>query len=213
MWKILLCGFLCVSVVLCSQSVELINTDEPLLTTTVAVDDKPEVSDQTVKVPEEKPSEKPCEKTTKKPVEKPIEPPLPVTYDQRQEGQYNFRADLDNFMIVLVPQNPLEGLNLDILDLLTKSTSKGNSFPGSKPINKKHLPSKSSLQREPNQQHFNFINRQPLISLLSGNQRKVADFLERRTPYKVDLSSENNYNQIHGNHEVPSPYHPMQSIF
>lgn len=210
MWKILVCGLLCASGVLCTQNAEGINTDEPLLTTTIAIDDKLEPCDQpnsNVK-PEEKPVNKPEE-------EKPIEPALPVTYDQRQEGQYNFRADLDNFMIVLVPQNPLEGLNMDILDLLTKTAAKGNSFI--KPsLNKKPLSSKSGSQREPNQQHFNFINRQPLISLLSGNQRKVSEFMERRTPYKVDLSSENSFNQMHGNQpiEVPSAlFHPMAQIY
>ncbi|GBP13837.1 hypothetical protein EVAR_73284_1 [Eumeta japonica] len=41
-----------------------------------------------------------------------------ITYDQRQEGQYNIRADLDNFMIVLIPPGPSEGFGL--LDMLTR---------------------------------------------------------------------------------------------
>ncbi|CAD6997470.1 uncharacterized protein LOC101456594 [Ceratitis capitata] len=49
-----------------------------------------------------------------------------VTYDQRQEGQYNIRADLENFMIVLIPPSPSEGLNL--LDLLTKSALRRNTL-------------------------------------------------------------------------------------
>lgn len=209
MWKILVCGLMCASGVICTQSSEGINTDEPLLlTTTIADDDKLEPCDQSNS--NVKPEEKPPSKPEQPEEEKPIEPVLPATYDQRQEGQYNFRADLDNFMIVLVPQNPLEGLNLDILDLLTKSAAKGNSFIKSS-LNKKPPSSKNGSPREPNQQHFNFINRQPLISLLSGNQRKVSEFMERRTPYKVDLSSENSFNQPM---EIPSPlFHPMQQIY
>lgn len=211
MWKILLCGFIVgLSNVLCTQNGEGLLTDEPLLATTIAVDDKADVGCTLCST-----SVKPEEKPTQKLDEKPNEPPLPVTYDQRQEGQYNFRASLDNFMIVLVPQNPLEGINMDILDLLSKSVSKGSSFI--KPsMNKKQLPSKNSSQREPNQQNFNFINKQPLISLLSGNQRQISDFMERRTPYKVDLSSENNYNQIHPNHPMEAPaslYRPVQPIY
>lgn len=199
-----MCSLLLASGVVCTQNAEGINTDEPLLTTTFAIEDKLEVIEPSNAKPIVKPEVKPEEPTL-----------TAVRYDQRQEGQYNFRADLDNFMIVLVPQNPLDGLNLDILDLLTKSVGKGSNLL--KPnMNKKQLPSRVGPQRgEPNQQNFNFINRQPLISLLSGNQKKLSEFMERRTPYKVDLSSENNYNQIHENQrmEMPSSLYPMQSIF
>lgn len=75
-----MCSLLCASsLVATSLNGEGVNTDEPLLTTTSAVDEKPEVN-----------------KENMKPEEKPEEPALPVTYDQRQEGQYNFRGRIFN---------------------------------------------------------------------------------------------------------------------
>ncbi|XP_067625395.1 uncharacterized protein [Eurosta solidaginis] len=49
-----------------------------------------------------------------------------ITYDQRQEGQYNIRADLENFMIVLIPPSASDGINL--LDLITKSAFRRSSL-------------------------------------------------------------------------------------
>lgn len=72
-----------------------------------------------------------------------------ITYDQRQEGQYNIRADLENFMIVLIPPSPSEGL--DLLDLLSsvrrsslRSKSKRKHFTNGAANTKYRHPLKSS---------------------------------------------------------------------
>lgn len=196
-----MCGLLLVSstVVQCVQRNDETITDQPLLLTPtlVPLNDKPIIEQSNAKPINE--NNEPSSTTPNRRV---------VTYDQRQEGQYNIRADLENFMIVLIPQSPAEGLS--ILDLLTKSATKGGGGSSSnfmKPnFNKKFRP---KFQGEPTQQQFNFINRQPSISLLSGNRGKISDLIEGRTPYKVDLSSGNDYSEIHTNQPVdvlPPPY-------
>ncbi|XP_062120855.1 uncharacterized protein LOC133835021 [Drosophila sulfurigaster albostrigata] len=123
-----------------------------------------------------------------------LQPPLPVspsldaedtgrrrliTYDQRQEGQYNIRADLENFMIVLIPPGPQEGLSL--LDLLTKSSLRGASKGGSS-NKRKHAHAaalKSFYQRQQHQP-------QQQLQLPQG---PISDFIEGRTPYHVDISA------------------------
>lgn len=50
-----------------------------------------------------------------------------IKYDQRQEGEVNVRADLENFVVLLIPTSSSSGLSL--LDLITKSIpvkQKGN---------------------------------------------------------------------------------------
>lgn len=199
-----MCGLLCVSSTVSVQKNEDNVTDQPLLltpTTLISLDDKPMIIEHN--------NEKPFNDHKGNfdlnsivggvQADKAIPNHRVVTYDQRQEGQYNIRADLENFMIVLIPQNPAEGLS--ILDLLTKSSTKNNNFM--KPSNNK------KFRPKPNQQQFNFINRQPSISLLSGNRGKISDLIEGRTPYKVDLSSGNDFSQIHTNQQVdvlPPPY-------
>lgn len=56
--------------------------------------------------------------------------PLPekadVRFDQRQEGEFNLRADLENFVILLIPTSPTAAppvSNVSLLDLLSKSVS------------------------------------------------------------------------------------------
>lgn len=202
-----MCGLLCASsTVLCVQNKEETVTDQT--TTLVSINDKPMVIEQSNAKPvNENDGNLDTINMTVGEIQN-DEPIIPnrrvVTYDQRQEGQYNIRADLENFMIVLIPQSPAEGLS--ILDLLTKSATKSNNFL--KPnLNKKFRP--KYRPQEPNQQNFNFINRQPSISLLSGNRGKISDLIEGRTPYKVDLSSGNDFGQIHTNQPVdvlPPPY-------
>lgn len=209
MFNILMWVFLCcVSCTVCVQNMEEPMTDQPLLTTPFAINDKPTVAEQG--------SKNPINENDVKPEIINVTPEIiqnesndlnhrVVTYDQRQEGQYNIRADLENFMIVLIPQNPSEGLN--ILDILTRSSTKGNKFMKTN-TNKRFHP-KFRPQVEPTQQSFNFINRQPSISLMTGNQKKISDLIEGRTPYKVDLSSEGDFGQIHTNQPVdvlPPPY-------
>ncbi|XP_064539172.1 uncharacterized protein LOC135428959 [Drosophila montana] len=105
-----------------------------------------------------------------------------VTYDQRQEGQYNIRADLENFMIVLIPPGPQEGLSL--LDLLTKSSLRGATKSKSK---RKHADAsalKSFYQRQQLLQQQQQIPQAALGVAL-------PEFIEGRTPYHVDISGAN----------------------
>lgn len=156
-----------------------------------------------------------------------------VTYDQRQEGQYNIRADLENFMIVLIPPNPVEGINL--LDVLTKSSYRRSHHNASKNKRKQS----SNLQLSPQMsgirqslkggsgQNFNYIARTPSSSstALLAKQAPVAivegvsgssgsshwpEFIEGRTPYHVDISAaESENSRIHPDRQVdvlPPPY-------
>lgn len=128
-----------------------------------------------------------------------LQPPLPptlepqedsqrrrvITYDQRQEGQYNIRADLENFMIVLIPPGPQEGLGL--LDLLTKptlrGTSKSSSSGGSGKRKHSHASAlKSFYQRQQLQQQQQQLPQ-------AGLGMSLPEFIEGRTPYHVDISA------------------------
>ncbi|XP_055372181.1 probable cyclin-dependent serine/threonine-protein kinase DDB_G0292550 [Condylostylus longicornis] len=127
-----------------------------------------------------------------------------ITFDQRQEGQYNIRADLDNFMIVVIPPNPSAGISL--LDLLTRSASKRAN---TKKSNKKHYLYGSEMydtksnhftseRSKHNQNHMSYLNKilqshQNSNNFLNSNNivngNQISDYIEGRTPYRVDISS------------------------
>ncbi|XP_011181120.2 uncharacterized protein LOC105211413 [Zeugodacus cucurbitae] len=95
-----------------------------------------------------------------------------ITYDQRQEGQYNIRADLENFMIVLIPPSPSEGL--DLLDLLSsvrrsslRSKSKRKHFTNGAGNTKYRHPLKSSATLPASLQ---YVGRQPSPNPLDGSR-------------------------------------------
>nr|CAH7742706.1 unnamed protein product [Callosobruchus chinensis] len=100
-----------------------------------------------------------------------------VLYDQRQEGEWNVRADLDNFVILLIPA-PILATSSDssqqpssasLLDLLTKSLPKGARLKRVKHV-KKHNQNTVS-------------NNEPPASL------ETQHFIESKTaPYHVDIS-------------------------
>ncbi|EDV54636.1 uncharacterized protein LOC6549197 [Drosophila erecta] len=104
-----------------------------------------------------------------------------VTYDQRQEGQYNIRADLENFMILLIPPGPQEGISL--LELLGRGNTKGGGpLKRKQPARSNSLKSfyqKSLLQKL--QQQRNHQQSLPAAPL--------PEFIEGRTPYHVDISA------------------------
>ncbi|SPP82335.1 uncharacterized protein LOC117584632 [Drosophila guanche] len=107
-----------------------------------------------------------------------------VTYDQRQEGQYNIRADLENFMILLIPPGPQDGLSL--LDILSRGAST-------------KIGKRKSPQRSPSLKSFYQINQlqrlqqhhQQQLRLQQPSQPVVGlpEFIEGRTPYHVDISA------------------------
>ncbi|KAH8352359.1 hypothetical protein KR084_003590 [Drosophila pseudotakahashii] len=125
-----------------------------------------------------------------------LQPPLPpalpsgdedglrrrtITYDQRQEGQYNIRADLENFMILLIPPGPQEGISL--LELLGRGNTKGSGALKRKhPLRSNSLKSyyqKSQLQKLQQQQSHHQSS--PAVAL--------PEFIEGRSPYHVDISA------------------------
>ncbi|XP_049279897.1 uncharacterized protein LOC125762134 isoform X2 [Anopheles funestus] len=116
-----------------------------------------------------------------------IKPPRKtITFDQRQEGKYNIRADLENFVIVVVPSGSSSGASL--LDLLTRSAHKKDAH---------HQTRKTSHKRKNNKAHGvqkKISQVTPEVIVLDENhqrsgQLETEEFIEGRTPYKVDLSS------------------------
>lgn len=94
-----------------------------------------------------------------------------VTYDQRQEGKFNVRADLENFVIVFVPSSPSQGMNL--LELLSQMRR-----TQSKHANKKRI---HSIEKDSNTIE---VHKEP------PHFSPVDQFIEGRTPYRVDINSE-----------------------
>ncbi|XP_022230574.2 uncharacterized protein LOC111079625 [Drosophila obscura] len=104
-----------------------------------------------------------------------------VTYDQRQEGQYNIRADLENFMILLIPPGPQDGLSL--LDILSRgaATKNGNRKSPQRSPSLKSFYQRNQLQRLQQQQQQQQQLQQPVVAL--------PEYIEGRTPYHVDISA------------------------
>lgn len=69
-----------------------------------------------------------------------------VKYDQRQEGDVNVRADLENFVILIIPTSNSNSLGL--LDLLTKA------MPNKGALKKRIESKKTTLSGEEETQHF-----------------------------------------------------------
>lgn len=83
-----------------------------------------------------------------------------VKYDQRQEGDVNVRADLENFVILIIPTSSSNSLGL--LDLLTKA-----------------IPNKGALKKRAEM-------KKPIIT----TEEETQHFIESKTaPYHVDISS------------------------
>lgn len=118
-----------------------------------------------------------------------------ITYDQRQEGQYNIRADLDNFMFLLIPAAPVASDSFNILDIFGKSGSRRTAHSSLKTNKKKHYsPLKgeafktdaSSIKYRQAMKNADYLPR-------SGDHQpsRVGEFIEGRTPYHVDISAIN----------------------
>uniref|UniRef100_A0A182P678 Uncharacterized protein n=1 Tax=Anopheles epiroticus TaxID=199890 RepID=A0A182P678_9DIPT len=110
-----------------------------------------------------------------------------ITFDQRQEGKYNIRADLENFVIVVVPSGTSSGASL--LDLLTRSAHKKDAHQSRKAVHKHRKNNKAHSAA-----HKKIAQVTPEVIVLDeSNQRsgqlETEEFIEGRTPYKVDLSS------------------------
>lgn len=101
-----------------------------------------------------------------------------VKYDQRQEGEFNVRADLENFVILLIPTSPVSSAppssassSLGLLDLLSKSI----------PLRPHHLKRNKNVKKD-------------------GQDLKgaaVESFIESKTaPYHVDIDEDNNTGEV-----------------
>lgn len=95
-----------------------------------------------------------------------------VKYDQRQEGEFNVRADLENFVILLIPTSPVSSApptssspSLGLLDLLSKS-----------------IPLRAHMKRNKHVKKDGQDLQNPL----------VESFIESKTaPYHVDIDEDN----------------------
>lgn len=101
-----------------------------------------------------------------------------VKYDQRQEGEFNVRADLENFVILLIPTSPVSSAppssaspSLGLLDLLSKSI----------PLRPHHLKRNKHVKKDG----------QDL------QDPAVESFIESKTaPYHVDIDEDNNTGEV-----------------
>ncbi|XP_055595449.1 uncharacterized protein LOC129746047 [Uranotaenia lowii] len=124
-----------------------------------------------------------------------------ITFDQRQQGKFNIRADLENFMIVVVPSSPSAGISL--LDLLNRSSQK-KQHQKKKSVHRKN--SKNSAHKKKQS-----ITPEVVVLDESNSQARVdtEEFIEGRTPYKVDISS----SARSDNSEIPSPIYRVVRPF
>ncbi|XP_053696543.1 uncharacterized protein LOC128743880 [Sabethes cyaneus] len=124
-----------------------------------------------------------------------------VTFDQRQEGKFNIRADLENFVIVVVPSSPSAGISL--LDLLNRS--------GQKKQQKKKLAHRKGTKHHSGQKKMQNVTPEVVVLDDSQTQARVGneEFIEGRTPYKVDISSSGRSS----NSELPSPIYRVVRPF
>lgn len=120
-----------------------------------------------------------------------------ITFDQRQEGKYNIRADLENFVIMVIPSSPSSASAL--LNLLGRSKFK-------KTHGKNGLRRKFShkVQGDPKEgvKKLDYLPARADHSERS-NTRIIEHFIEGRTPYKVDISSNGEY--LHPQVQVVQP--------
>lgn len=114
-----------------------------------------------------------------------------ITYDQRQEGQYNIRADLENFMIVLIPPSPSEGL--DLLDLLSsvrrsslRSKSKRKHFTNNVGNTKYRHPLKSTATFPSSLQ---YVGRQQSPHSLEGSRGYLTAPQFVQTPFDAFIGA------------------------
>lgn len=125
-----------------------------------------------------------------------------VTYDQRQEGKYNIRADLENFMILLVPTSQSGSSGSTLLDLLSRASQQKSKAGANKNHKKYNKPSKidekSNAQPEDvfNSNQQSAIAKSPYLqqqiasaALAAEQSRRNHPFIEGRTPYHVDITS------------------------
>lgn len=122
-----------------------------------------------------------------------------ITYDQRQEGKYNIRADLENFVIMVIPSSSTSASAL--LNLLSRSKFKknrGKNNPKRKYSQKVEGEATGGIKK------LDYLPiRAPADHSERSNTRIIEHFIEGRTPYKVDISSTGEY--LHPQVQVIQP--------
>lgn len=107
-----------------------------------------------------------------------------VEYDQRQDGHYNIRADLENFVILVVPSSAASGANL--LDLLTRSQKRNHN----KHVQKKYHPQSDKYEEKKSNGKLDYSKAHLAEPVeIIDVPHTVDEFIEGRTPYRVDISS------------------------
>lgn len=111
-----------------------------------------------------------------------------VHYDQRQDGKFNIRADLDNFVILVVPST-----GASLLDLLKRSNQKPQHHKRNhNKSHKKYYSKTTSVKTTVDKNNNKESNR---LDYLRPDSAELAarpiggEFIEGRTPYHVDISS------------------------
>ncbi|XP_058446925.1 uncharacterized protein LOC131427596 [Malaya genurostris] len=124
-----------------------------------------------------------------------------ITFDQRQEGKFNIRADLENFVIVVVPSSPSAGISL--LDLLNRSSQKKQQ--------KKKSSHRKGTKNHSGQKKSQHITPEVVVLDDVQSQARLSneEFIEGRTPYKVDISSTGRSS----NSDLPSPIYRVMRPF
>lgn len=108
-----------------------------------------------------------------------------VAYDQRQEGHYNIRADLENFVILVVPSSATSGASL--LELLTRAHGQKRNKHAQK---KYHAQSDKFEEKKTATGKLDYLKLRPAEPVEVAEQPRIVDeFIEGRTPYRVDISS------------------------
>ncbi|GAB0095330.1 hypothetical protein DMENIID0001_106970 [Sergentomyia squamirostris] len=114
-----------------------------------------------------------------------------IFYDQRQSGKYNIRADLDNFMIMVIPSSPTSSASL--LDFLMRGAMRRNQAKNAPKKKKKgtKIHKLSVVKNQAVDHHVEIAGpKDSPIHTIPPHQTAIVDhFIEGRTPYKVDISS------------------------
>lgn len=137
-----------------------------------------------------------------------------ITFDQRQEGKYNVRADLENFMIVVIPSSPASGASL--LDLLSRTNQKKSHHGGKYSHHKKYLaPSKPTTPEDHNPESSPRIPTDTTDDAVRRYQTAAAKqhFIEGRTPYHVDISSSGELQQAQNRRLDATPMLRRSSLY
>lgn len=109
-------------------------------------------------------------------------------YDQRQDGKYNIRADLENFVILVVPSS-----GNSLLDLLKRSSQRHQHTKRNHAgkHHKKYASGSSTAGKTTDVPSKKTANRLDYLKP-EGSEHETAsagEFIEGRTPYHVDISS------------------------